>query len=79
MPEVMMQGAMLMLLGMGSVFSFLVVLVLTMKMMSVLASLIDFSESVCEDSVTKTPHFPDADAVLPVISAAIATYRKSHQ
>jgi oxaloacetate decarboxylase (Na+ extruding) subunit gamma len=70
-----------MLLGMGSVFIFLIALVLALKGMSRLAQILE-PEEVLAGSSTQTgiASKPDEDEeLLAVISAAIARYRSQHK
>ncbi|OOZ42988.1 OadG family protein [Solemya elarraichensis gill symbiont] len=75
--DLMMDGAQLMLLGMGSVFIFLTILVTAMKAMSWLAITIGGEE---EAQPTRTPvRDSGVDAnIIPVIAAAVAVWRKRH-
>ena len=79
--DLLMEGVILMLLGMGSVLIFLVALVLAMYGMSRLAHRLS-----PEELATETPSFPaglprvETDAELvAVISAAISRYRSERQ
>lgn len=80
--DLMLVGLKLMLLGMGIVFSFLVVLVFAVKGMSILANWLA--------PETEAPAFAGTTAVQPaaqgheeelvaVISAAVAVFRSNHQ
>lgn len=73
--DLVLQGVYLMLLGMGIVFSFLAVLVVTLNIMSRLASLL----YVPEVHETATPTSSAADTedteLIAVISAAINRFR----
>ena len=74
MNELMLEGLKLMLLGMGSVFIFLLMLVVSMKLMSRLAQLLQPQEvaSAAIQSHLSTPQDPN---LVAVISAAVAAYR----
>ena len=73
MSGLLLEGVRLMLLGMGSVFIFLMMLVFSMKLMSLLAQLLAPAEPLPE---TPQSQLPAADAnLVAVISAAIAVYR----
>ncbi|VAX09768.1 hypothetical protein MNBD_GAMMA26-1201 [hydrothermal vent metagenome] len=69
--ELMMAGVQLMLLGMGIVFTFLMILVATMTGMSRLA------QALSGDQLTVVPEEAD-EALVAVISAAIRRYRDTH-
>lgn len=68
-----------MLLGMGIVFTFLVVLVFALNLMSRISLKFD---SVEETQIIETPpqtqKKPDNTALIAVISAAISRYRSAH-
>ncbi len=76
--ELLSAGAELMLLGMGIVFSFLVMLVFTLKGMTRLAAWLDDGQET-----VATPAYPQTQvqdttndtALIAVISAAVARYR----
>jgi len=71
----MLEGLKLMLLGMSSVFVFLLILVISMKLMSRLAKFLQPAEvapAVIPPHLS-TPKDPD---LVAVISAAVATYRR---
>ena len=75
--EMMMAGVQLMLVGMGIVFTFLMVLVVTMNGMSRLAKAL-------EGEQTAAPSTPSAsgetdEVLVSVISAAIRRYRDTHK
>lgn len=71
-------GAELMLLGMGIVFSFLILLVLVLKAMSWLAARYSAVEPV--QSTQATPRTSPTDAApIAVISAAVARYRSARR
>ncbi len=74
MNELMVEGLKLMLLGMGSVFIFLLMLVVSMKLMSKLAQ---FLQPVEISPAAIQPHLstPDDPNLVAVISAAVAAYR----
>lgn len=74
MNELMLEGLKLMLLGMGSVFIFLLMLVICMKLMSMLAQ---FLQPVEVSPTASQPHIstPDDPNLVAVISAAVAAYR----
>ncbi len=71
--ELMMTGIQLMLVGMGIVFTFLMVLVVTMKGMSRLAISLG-GEPPAADAATTAPGERD-EVLIAVISAAIRRYR----
>lgn len=76
--ELLLQGANLMLLGMGIVFTFLAILVLTMTWMSKLARSLE-KEEVHGTTIT-TPARVDSGAdkneeLVAVIAAAVSRYR----
>ena len=75
--DLLMEGVNLMLLGMGSVFIFLSVLVLTMNGMSRLAQAISSDDN--QETITQVAAVPKAathgDELIAVISAAISRYR----
>ncbi|MCB1724036.1 MAG: OadG family protein [Gammaproteobacteria bacterium] len=70
-----MQGVELMLLGMGIVFSFLAMLVFTLRGMSRLANLLD--DRAADDSGPMPIQVADNRQLVAVIAAAIARYRSS--
>ena len=78
MNELMLEGLKLMLLGMGSVFIFLLMLVISMKLMSRLAQFLQPSEVVpaAIQSHLSTPSDPN---LVAVIAAAVAAYRARHR
>jgi len=78
MNELMLEGLKLMLLGMGSVFIFLLMLVISMKLMSKLAQ---FLEPAGVAPVAIQPHLstPADPSLVAVISAAVAAYRSKHR
>jgi len=71
--ELMMAGVELMLVGMGIVFAFLMVLVLTMNGMSRLALSLESKQPVAAKAAGETD-----EALVAVISAAIKRYRDTH-
>ncbi len=71
--ELMMTGIQLMLIGMGIVFTFLIILVVTMKGMSRLAISLE-GELPAVDTAVKVPGRSD-EVLVSVISAAIRRYR----
>lgn len=75
--DLLMTGVELMLLGMGIVFSFLVLLVLALKVMSWLADRFLTAESPVPTSTVTQPMPVDA-SLIAVISAAVARYRSTH-
>lgn len=75
--DLMMDGAELMLLGMGSVFIFLTILVMAMKAMSWLAITIGSGEEALPSKAPVRNSGVDAN-IIPVISAAVAVWRKRH-
>ena len=73
--DLVLQGVELMLLGMGIVFGFLILLVFTLRGMSLLADRLDTSE-VTPQSVAAAPiDVSDDQKLIAVISAAVARYR----
>ena len=76
--EQLLQGFELMLLGMGIVFTFLVVLVVVMNGMSRLAQAIEGPLPAPEPRTPSTAQTAEDTALVAVISAAIARYRASH-
>ena len=79
--DLMIEGSKLLVLGMGSVFLFLVVLVFAMKIMSSLANILDSGEpqAVSAGASPARQETTGTDAIVPVIAAAIAAYRKNHK
>ncbi len=71
--ELMMTGIELMLMGMGTVFAFLLLLVATMGGMTRLAIALE-GEPAAVDAATKSSGDAD-EALISVISAAIRRYR----
>jgi oxaloacetate decarboxylase gamma subunit len=79
MSELLMQGGELMLLGMGIVFTFLVVLVAVMTGMSRMAKAIEGDQPQVASGAQSISTTADADQdIVAVISAAIARYRSTH-
>jgi oxaloacetate decarboxylase gamma subunit len=77
--ELLFQGVELMLLGMGIVFTFLVVLVAVMSGMSRLAQSMEGAQPQPAGGAKTASATGDADeTVVTVISAAIARYRAAH-
>jgi len=79
--DLLMEGVILMLLGMGSVFIFLVTLVLAMYGMSRLAHWLSPEELATESSSfpAGTPRAETDTELIAVISAAISRYRSGRQ
>lgn len=79
--DLMLEGLRLLVLGMGSVFVFLIVLVFAMKTMSALANILDSGEPpvVAGSAPIATSQAGATDAVVPVIAAAVAAYRHNHK
>ncbi|OOZ45518.1 hypothetical protein BOW37_03045 [Solemya velum gill symbiont] len=75
--DLMLEGAQLMLLGMGSVFIFLTILVMTMKAMSWLAITVGGEEETLPSKAPVRDSGVDAN-IIPVIAAAVAVWRKRH-
>jgi len=75
--DLLMEGVELMLLGMGSVFVFLTMLVLALKVMSHLAQTLEPKEAVVQSSLQNeiSPNLVEEAELTAVISAAIARYR----
>jgi len=80
MSDLLMNGFELMLLGMGIVFTFLMILVVALNVMSRIAFHFDTTEE--EPTATPTPPQtmgkPENTALIAVISAAISRYRSAH-
>jgi oxaloacetate decarboxylase gamma subunit len=77
--EQLLQGVELMLLGMGIVFTFLMVLVVVMTGMSRMAQAIDASKpQVASGPKAAAPGASEAD-IVAAISAAISRYRSTHK
>ena len=79
--ELLMEGVWLMLLGMGIVFTFLIVLVFTLYGMSRLAAAIERRHGVVPlpaSALHPVDHAAD-DELIAVIGAAIARYRSTRQ
>ena len=74
--ELMMTGVQLMLLGMGIVFTFLMLLVVTMNGMSRLAKSLEGEQPAVVPAV-KSSNETD-ETLVAVISAAIKRYRDTH-
>ena len=72
--DLMMTGVELMLLGMGIVFSFLILLVFVLKVMSSLAGRFLTAEPLAPVSAAAQPA-PADTTLIAVISAAVARYR----
>ncbi len=81
--ELMMEGVILMVLGMGIVFFFLVVLVFALFGMSRVASMIEARHGAGAAPTAEMPSVPvAADAggeLIAVIGAAVARYRASRR
>ena len=82
--ESLLMGAEIMLLGMGTVFAFLIVLVFTLKGMSAIAQRLGEAQPAeSTQAASAAPNTQDIDSdhdprLVAVISAAIARYRTSH-
>lgn len=79
MSDLLMNGFELMLLGMGIVFTFLMILVVALNVMSRIAFHFDTAEE--EPTATPAPQTmgqPENTALISVISAAISRYRSAH-
>ena len=77
MTNLLVQGVELMLLGMGIVFSFLAILVFTLRGMSWLADQLD-AAPVSQPSTAAAPiDVSDSRELVAVIAAAVARYRAS--
>lgn len=74
--NLLIQGAELMLLGMGIVFGFLGVLVFTLRAMSALAGRLSDEESI-EPALPTPLNVSDHRRVVAVIAVAVARYRAS--
>lgn len=74
--NLVLQGVELMLLGMGIVFSFLTLLVFTLRGMSLLADRLEASETAQSETTAAAPvDVSDDQQLVAVISAAVARYR----
>jgi oxaloacetate decarboxylase gamma subunit len=75
--DLLLDGANLMLLGMGSVFVFLTLLVLALNLMSRLANLLSKEEPLTLPTSAAGISGPgvEGDELIAVISAAISRYR----
>jgi len=76
--DLLMTGVELMLLGMGIVFSFLVLLVFVLKVMSWLAGRFLTTESPAPMPAVAQPAAADT-TLIAVISAAVTRYRATHK
>ena len=78
--DLLVNGLELMLLGMGIVFTFLIVLVFALNLMSKISSYFDTVEEtqISEPPPAQTQKKPDNTALIAVISAAISRYRSAH-
>jgi len=76
----MLEGVRLMVLGMGIVFSFLVLLVFVMRGMSRLAAALTPSPDIAPTptAVSSAPGEPD-QAVVAAITAAVERFRRDHR
>ena len=74
--NLLIQGAELMLLGMGIVFGFLGVLVFTLRAMSAFAGRLSDEESI-EPALPAPLNVSDHRRVVAVIAVAVARYRAS--
>lgn len=74
--ELMMAGVQLMFIGMGIVFAFLIVLVVTMNGMSRLAISLEGEQPAANTAAKKAGKTDDE--LISVISAAIRRYRDKH-
>ncbi len=74
--ELLLQGVNLMLLGMGVVFSFLVILVFSLRGMSSLAKKLDARAVLQDPADAADENDPE---LIAVISAAITRYRHSRR
>ncbi|NNJ92336.1 MAG: hypothetical protein HKP55_11735 [Gammaproteobacteria bacterium] len=79
MSDLLMNGFELMLLGMGIVFTFLMILVVALNLMSRIAFHFDTSEEQpTATPITRTMGKPENTALIAVISAAISRYRSAN-
>lgn len=79
--DLLLEGVKLMVLGMGTVFTFLMLLVVAMMGMSRLARTLRPDELPAE-SALKTPagsSSPEDQELIAVISAAVRQYRATHR
>ncbi|MEN8213533.1 MAG: OadG family protein [Pseudomonadota bacterium] len=74
MNELLFEGLKLMLLGMGSVFVFLLMLVVSMKLMSMLAQLLESSRGAPAPYPAQQSRLSDPN-IVAVITAAVTAYR----
>ncbi|MCG6966934.1 MAG: OadG family protein [Chromatiaceae bacterium] len=77
MTNLLVQGVELMLLGMGIVFSFLAILVFTLRGMSWLADRLDTAPVSQPSTATAPIDVSDSRELVAVIAAAVARYRAS--
>ena len=79
--DLMIEGVSLMLLGMGTVFTFLVILVAAMTVMSRLASKLstETQSSLPASAPAQTAGTGDDGELIAVISAAISRFRSAHK
>ncbi len=79
MSDLLMNGFELMLLGMGIVFTFLIILVVALNLMSRVAFYFDAGEEeAMATATTQTMGKPENTALIAVISAAVSRYRSAH-
>ena len=80
MSDLLLNGFELMLLGMGIVFTFLLVLVVAMNVMSRIAFYFDTTEDIPETvpATAQPAGKPENTALIAVISAAVSRYRSTH-
>ncbi len=76
--DLLAMGGELLLLGMGIVFSFLILLVLAVKVMSWMSQRIHREESSVSEPPAARPVGVDR-ALIAVVSAAVARYRAEHR
>ncbi len=78
--ELIREGVQLMFIGMGSVFVFLSILVLSMKAMSALAMRLEPEQQVLNKGSggANNAPFSEKQEIIAVITAAISRYRSTH-
>ncbi len=79
--DLLLEGVELMVLGMGTVFTFLILLVVVMMGMSRFARIFDSGDASVESALTTAagPISPEDQELAAVIAAAIKQYRAKHR